>query len=549
MRLTHGSADGRTQATTFKAALLGALLALVFLSAGSVAAANAPEPGVPEPGAPTAAPTVDGLFYGPAGYPDSSNYIFLAENPGLASIYYYLDGATLYIAVVVQRNANDNVFGITGGGAGSDQAYLQSAGWNGNGANHRFNQLPASDHLEFQLTCDGGAIDETWIHGYVYDTDNDSDPAEADWLSGPADPSIGSPPPTAVTLIDTASSLMWNLNNYASGGSPAWDITLGGIRNSGTTYKSPASGGAADTDVTDEVGYPADTTQPITFDITHGWEWPLVYEFSVDVTNCGGTPIAVNVISAHNSPAKEGEEDVPVPIYDLGDLPNTYTTLLANNGPQHKIQIGDPVLGTQVDGEPDGSPTVDADGDNNTGNDDEVGIVFDTGDWYDGSGEIMYTVSTANGCLNMWIDFANDAGVVTQFGDGDFEDSAGGVSEHVVTDLEVTPGAGQNLSFPLPAGIVHLSELYVRARITPRDAGGGCAVRAAYPGLLADPNGPAVGGEVEDHLVILPEPTAIVLQSVQFSSHNHSGVLVLAVVMLLVGTAALLVNVKRRRSE
>lgn len=522
-----------------KAAALALLLSLTLL-AGQAAAQ--------EPATPSAAPTVDGLFYGPAGYPDSNNYIFLSSNPGRGDIHYYLDGTTLYVAVVVQRSANDNVFAITSGG-GADQSYVISAGWSGGGANHRFSALTGSDHMELELSCDNGAIDESWIHGYVYDADNDSNPAEADWLSGPGDNSQGGPPPTDVTLIATASSLMWNLNNYASGGSPGWDITLGGTRTSTSTYKSPASGGATDDDVTDEDGYPADENQPITFDETHGWEWPLVYEMAIDVTNCAGTPISLNVPTAHNSPAKEGGEDVPIVVIDRGDLPDTYTTTVGNGGAQHQIQIGDPILGSLVDGEPDGQPTASATGDNANGSNDEDGILFDTFDWYDGSGEIVYTVSNANGCLNMWVDFANNAGVTTVDGDGTFGDSSGGVSEHVIQDLAVTVGANQNHSFTLPPDVIDFSTFYVRARITPRDGGGGCTSLHAYPpGLLAaDPNGPVIGGEVEDYFVLLPGPTAISLQSVNIGPAGQAG-LVLAAILLLGGLSTLAYVVARRRA-
>jgi len=45
-----------------------------------------------------AVPTVNGLYYLDG---DSGNYSYLGENPGRGKVYYYLDGSTLYLAVLV----------------------------------------------------------------------------------------------------------------------------------------------------------------------------------------------------------------------------------------------------------------------------------------------------------------------------------------------------------------------------------------------------------------------------------------------------------------
>jgi hypothetical protein len=128
-----------------------------------------------------ATPTVDGLFYASGDY---ANYSYLGADPGRGTLYYHLDGNTLYVAVVVSNTVNDNVFGDKGDAG--DQLYLKSAGWEkkkGKGFEykHKFKELVGSDHAEFELEV--GSTTWTWKQDYLYDADNDKDPTEADWLS------------------------------------------------------------------------------------------------------------------------------------------------------------------------------------------------------------------------------------------------------------------------------------------------------------------------------------------------------------------------------
>jgi len=232
-------------------------------------------------------PTVNGLFYGDG---DENNYYFLGENPGRGKLYYNREGNTLYLAVVVDDSVNDNVFGDTGDA--DDTVYLKSAGWKGVGNKHQAKHLITSDNTEFKLQCGDYTYD--WFHDYLYDADGDEDPGEADWLSGPGDGSIGggTPPPGLVS----ASSLQYNMNNST------WDVTLAGSRSGSDKWKSVD--GDSDNDVTDE-GWP-------TYNSTYDWEWAMVYEMSIDVSVCGNNAITVSVPSAHNSPSKDGTDDVPI---------------------------------------------------------------------------------------------------------------------------------------------------------------------------------------------------------------------------------------------
>ena len=219
-------------------------------------------------------PTVDGRFSN-----DKSNYTLLSKAAGdRGAIYYHRNGNTLYILVIVSASkVNDNVFGDNT----LDAVYMAAAGWN----NHNFKHLVNSDHIELVLSSGGSSY--TWSQDFVYDADGDKDPTEGDWLSGPGGPDGGgSPPPGLVSR----SSLQWSLNNTT------WDVTLGGTRTKDTEYKSPDP----------KNGYPG-------FDSGTRWEWSVVYEMSMDVSAFGDDPIQIQVVTAHNSPSKDGDPDVVIP--------------------------------------------------------------------------------------------------------------------------------------------------------------------------------------------------------------------------------------------
>lgn len=262
---------------------------LLILSLATLEAAN---PGTP---------TVNGLFYGDG---DKDNYKLLGSaDAGRGSLYFKRVDDTLYLAVVVSNTVNDNVFGDTGDT--DDKLYLKSAGWKGVGNQHHTEALINSDNTELKLQCGNDTYE--WIQGYLYDADGDKDPHEADWLSDPLDGSGGGAYWPTV-LISSASSLQWNLNNAAtySNTTWAWDVTLGGNRSGSSNWKSPddVEWLPSDNDVTNN-GYP-------TWDATHQWEWAMVYEMSIDVSACGGNDIIISVPKAHNSPPKDGTNDVPI---------------------------------------------------------------------------------------------------------------------------------------------------------------------------------------------------------------------------------------------
>ena len=137
---------------------------------------------------------------------------------------------------------------------------------------------------------------------------------------------------------------------------------------------------------------------------------------------------------------------------DFGDAPAPYPTLLADDGARH----GDfgVVLGDLVDtSETDGIPTVDAQGDDNAGTDDEDGVTF-TSDIEVGTvGEVdvfLNGISSVSALLNAWIDFNRD---------GDWND----LGEQVFDDEPIDSGLN-SLTFNVPLG-ADPGSTYARFRI------------------------------------------------------------------------------------
>lgn len=197
---------------------------------------------------------------------------------------------------------------------------------------------------------------------------------------------------------------------------------------------------------------------------------------------------------------------------DYGDLPTSYNnTILGENGPRHTSNGLN--LGTVWDADNDGQESAAATGDD-TNNDDEDGVSF-VGTWSDGNGELT-VVTNGNGCLNVWLDFTNGL-ILTP--DGDFNDTytiGGTFPEHVVQNLVIATGTTP-VTFNLPLNAANNAIWNLRARLTPRDGGGGCAAAEAYAGGGgASPVGLATGGEVEDYQRSFG-PTAITLRSLELA--------------------------------
>lgn len=152
---------------------------------------------------------------------------------------------------------------------------------------------------------------------------------------------------------------------------------------------------------------------------------------------------------------------------DFGDLPDTYKTTLAADGPRHSVISGFR-LGARVDGETDGTPTAAANGDDLTLGD-EDGVTLPGGSLVAGQANtVQVNVSGVGGYLNAWFDFDHS---------GTFESS-----EHVLIDRDLNPGT-QSLTVNVPANL----------------APGPVAARFRWGTAGLDYYGAAIIGEVEDY--------------------------------------------------
>lgn len=159
---------------------------------------------------------------------------------------------------------------------------------------------------------------------------------------------------------------------------------------------------------------------------------------------------------------------------DFGDLAG-YPTLLADNGPRHTLVAGFR-LGAKIDGELDGQPTANADGDDAvTGDEDGVVVVSNGGQLNAGVNTLRVTVQGVGGYLNGWIDW-ND--------DGDWDDNG----EHVITDLHLNEGAN---------GLSGVHDIPVTA--TSQIVTGALAARFRWGTAGVDYVGSDTIGEVEDY--------------------------------------------------
>jgi len=194
---------------------------------------------------------------------------------------------------------------------------------------------------------------------------------------------------------------------------------------------------------------------------------------------------------------------------DWGDLPDTYGTSLAANGPRHSPSVLS--LGSAFDRDLQGQPSTGADGDdlNQTTPpkaDDEDGIVIAGAQpaWQSGgTGHIQVTVAGGDGCLNAWMDFTNDSGTTPPSPDGNFTKSGGydtttiastTYSEYIVQNVLVSEGTS-TINVTVPPGAIGAAGAYFRFRLSPRDGSNTCTTAVGPTGFVS-------GGEVEDYRIV-----------------------------------------------
>lgn len=210
----------------------------------------------------------------------------------------------------------------------------------------------------------------------------------------------------------------------------------------------------------------------------------LVVVVNVDDATVGETPDdSATLIIAVTDVAD------PVAFADFGDAPTaaqtgfatSYPTTLALDGARHLP--GGPQLGTRVDSESDGQPTLNADGDDASpvsGIDDEDGVMLTPQLTSGGLGIPLVVRASAPSFLNAWIDFNRS---------GTWE-----TSEQIATDAELDTGISQ-LLIDVPSDAVS-GTTYARLRLTSYHTGGTLA-----------PTGLANDGEVEDYAWNIRQPT------------------------------------------
>ncbi|NLX13916.1 MAG: hypothetical protein GXY44_09735 [Phycisphaerales bacterium] len=163
--------------------------------------------------------------------------------------------------------------------------------------------------------------------------------------------------------------------------------------------------------------------------------------------------------------------------YDFGDAPDpTYPTLLASMGAQHLIVPG-VMLGNLIDAEPDGQPTVNADGDDLSNLPDEDGVALAT-PLIPGQAATVNVTASVPGFLWAWIDF-------------DANGSWAEAVDMIANGIGLNPGVNV-ITFMVP-GTAQPGQTYARFRFTTATG-----VVLTYTGLAPD-------GEVEDYMLWIEE--------------------------------------------
>jgi len=180
---------------------------------------------------------------------------------------------------------------------------------------------------------------------------------------------------------------------------------------------------------------------------------------------------------------------VAPPPNDFGDAPESGTsfpTTTNNNGAAHLVGAG-VSLGLLVEGDPDGQPTILADGDDiYDGTPDEDGVLLASGFLVPGATNTVPIAASTNGFLSVWIDF---------YGDLDWNDPG----ENVALDAPILAGTNNLPLFVPPTGLPSGTPIYARLRFSVQQLTSQIPP-PEYAGLAG-----TVPGEVEDYVVPVGE--------------------------------------------
>lgn len=214
-----------------------------------------------------------------------------------------------------------------------------------------------------------------------------------------------------------------------------------------------------------------------------------IVDNTVSVRQSGITVVGANVTGLDYAFSPSG----PV---DYGDLPSSYgATTLNQDGARHLIPTGGATIylgSVKPDAEPDGRPSLNANGDDRSGvpNDEDGVVPVNIASWHDGvaGGSVQVTVNVPAGktaYLVGWIDFNHNNSLV---------DTVNGVSENVVYQTITGTGSPQvlTIAFDIPTGAISATSQswFARFRLLANEP----------PLALAAYKGQATDGEVEDYL-------------------------------------------------
>jgi hypothetical protein len=303
------------------------IVSLVFIATGAEADASA------------GGFDVNGLFWGDGDYQD---YHFYSESEpdGRSFLYVNRDSPNIInVLVRISWIANDNAFSPENP---NQDPYLASVNWKNP---HDLGRLIGSDHLAIFMECEGGdSVSRwSWTQDLLYDADEGPG---YDWRSdsfGPDGAPVTSPTrnaiPSSGIIITSHSSLEYNLEHSS------WISDQQNTHpNNPELWMSPdlaplgtISMTTPVTDVNAMTGIHEDYPFYVRTGADPGdlYEWELSYEMLLDVSHCGGESVFIGVSSAHNSPPKDGTEDILIPTaIRLSEL-----SASGNNGDQVPILV------------------------------------------------------------------------------------------------------------------------------------------------------------------------------------------------------------------
>jgi hypothetical protein len=321
-----------------------------------------------------------------------------------------------------------------------------------------------------------------------------------------------------VATAITSNGGYYRFDKVAAGDNYKITIPASNFASTGPLYNLLSSTGnvATGTNTTDKVDNGVDNASPA----TNGISTPI---FTVGPTtmptNEPDLGVGPNPPTGHG-PAGDTFDNLTIDLgfqpgtgfqlLDFGDLPNSYSTLLANDGPRHTL-TPNLYLGACVDSEANGQPDPGAlaTGDNTNllgtptvtygscgPSGDEDGVARDMSyKWTPGATVQLNVTVEGEGELACWIDWN---------GDGNFGDGGTGDADEFI-NFGSSTGV---VNVTIPNTHVAGTTLYTRCRLFPTEqAPGGSLTQDDYIGF-------APGGEVEDYRWTFG-PTAVTLSDLR----------------------------------